>query len=248
MIKNIKLQFNNPLFAELPLLPDEGSGIKNILSVKAHISLKKAGDMYCGNTDNRKKYFEMLKIDYERVSGINQVHSKDIKIVESKKLGQDIPGDGLITGNRNAVLSVTVADCIPLCLYDKKSNAFGVLHSGWRGTGIAGNAIELFCNNFNSKPEDIYVTIGPGIGSCCYNVSENLYVQFKNQYGSDVVSKKENKYYIDLKRANIKILTRYDIKNITLIEDCTFCNKLLSSYRRDGEDKFKRMAVSISSF
>jgi polyphenol oxidase len=237
MIKKINLVYKNKYYAELSL--DSVSGLK------AFVSLKESGDMFSGNHENRRKYFNMLNVDYERVSGICQIHSQDIKIVKSKKLGPELQGDGLITENKDAVLSATVADCVPVCIYDNKQDVFGVLHSGWRGTGIAGRAVEILIQDYCSKTEDIYITIGPGIRGCCYNVSEELYEDFKKEYGSDVTGKRENKYYIDLIKANISLLKRYGIDNITIIKDCTFCNKLLSSYRRDGAENFKRMAVSI---
>jgi YfiH family protein len=241
MIKKANLVFDNPYFSELPLFKKSGSGIK------AFISLKESGDMFSGNTENRKKYFRKLKVDYERVSGIRQVHSKDIRIVKDTRLGPYIKGDGLITENRNAVLSVSVADCIPVCIYDSALDIFGVLHSGWRGTGIAGKAVEFLIKNYNSNPENIFMTIGPGIRGCCYEVSEELYMSFGNEYGGDAVNIKRNKYYVDLIEANLSLLKRYNIKNITVIEDCTFCSKLLSSYRRDGAENFCRMTVCIGN-
>ncbi len=265
MIKIIKLKIENEYFAELPLITDneeprnrapgysgcqnkKNPGIEISSGIKAFISLKNAGDMHIENQEVRKKYFAMHEIEYGRVSGLHQVHSKDIKIVTDKSYGYNDKGDGLITSNKQAVLAVTVADCIPICLYDKGTGVFGVLHSGWRGTGIIENAVNLLKEKYNSKPENIFITIGPGIGSCCYEVSKDLYDKFTTVYGKNTVSIINDKYFIDLKQVNINLLKQFNIENITVIEDCTFCNNLLSSLRRDGKDNFIRMNVSIGMF
>ncbi len=247
MIKKYKLKINNKYFAELPLFPKKlNSDTKP--RIKAFISLKKSGDMHIENIEERVNYFAKLSIAYSRVSGLKQLHSKDIKIVTNKTFGPGDKGDGLITANKQAVLAVTVADCIPICIYDKETGVFAILHSGWRGTGIIDNAIKLMKEKYKSKPTNIYITIGPGIGSCCYEVSKDLYEQFKMVYGKNTVRMKENQYYMDLKQANINLLKKFNIENITVIEDCTFCNNLLSSFRRDGKDDFIRMNVSIGYF
>ena len=49
----------------------------------------------------------------------------------------------MITKNPSLMPVVTVADCMPLYLYDSVSGVFGVVHSGWKGTGIIGEALNL---------------------------------------------------------------------------------------------------------
>ena len=61
---------------------------------------------------------------------------------------------------------------LPIFLVDPVTGAFGLVHSGWKGTGIVHAALESMMAAFGTDPRDVSVTIGPGIGPCCYRVPE----------------------------------------------------------------------------
>lgn len=133
----------------------------------------------------RREFLAALQIRAEQVAVAGQVHGKCVQRVASKSLPRDPkrPGqslytetDGLITDEWNLPLLVTAADCPPVFLFDPKTPAIGIVHSGWRGTWarIAPEAIEAMKDQFGSKPKNIVAAVGPGIGSCCYEVGEDL--------------------------------------------------------------------------
>jgi len=84
-----------------------------------------------------------------------------------------------------------------------------------------------------SKVGDIKVAIGPAIGTCCYEVSDNIASRYKSNFGSSVV----DSFKINLMRANYISLLRTGLlpSNIDRGFFCTSCqsNKFWS-YRRDG--------------
>ena len=84
--------------------------------------------------------------------------------------------DAIITRQRNISLALSSADCVPVMLYDPVQDAIGIAHAGWRGTarGIVFATIDAMRERFGSQPEDIYAGIGPSIGPCCYEVSEEV--------------------------------------------------------------------------
>lgn len=84
--------------------------------------------------------------------------------------------DALITRKRGVALALSTADCVPLLFYDPVTEAIGVAHAGWRGTarGIAAITVETLQKQFGSDPANIYAGIGPSIGPCCYEVSEEV--------------------------------------------------------------------------
>jgi YfiH family protein len=84
--------------------------------------------------------------------------------------------DAIITRKRGVTLAMSSADCVPILLYDPMQRAIGLAHAGWRGTarGIAAITINAMREQFDSRPEDIYAGIGPSIGPCCYEVSEDV--------------------------------------------------------------------------
>lgn len=95
--------------------------------------------------------------------------------------------DALITRKRGVALAISTADCVPLLFYDPVSEAIGVAHAGWRGTarGIAAATVAALCEQFGARPADLYVGIGPSIGPCCYEVSEEVKELFLGQRAFD---------------------------------------------------------------
>ena len=71
--------------------------------------------------------------------------------------------------------------------YDPVERALGLAHAGWRGTahGIAAITIDAMGEQFGSNPNNIRVGIGPSIGSCCYEVSQEVRCYFMGQQEFD---------------------------------------------------------------
>jgi YfiH family protein len=80
--------------------------------------------------------------------------------------------DGHATGAGGILLTVTVADCIPVYLVDPVQRAIALLHSGWRGTaaGILKVGIETLVEAVGSSPADLIMHCGVGICGDCYEV------------------------------------------------------------------------------
>jgi hypothetical protein len=155
-----------------------------------------------------------------------------------------IEADGLITNRGDAILAVSVADCLPIYMVDGEHRAFALLHSGWRGTGIVARALERMEREYGSRPSQIVVSIGPGIGPCCYRVEEERYLEFQDRFGANSVRKREGARFLDLAAANIGLLTDCGVKVIRVCRDCTACTPQLCSYRRDGPE-FGHMLACI---
>ncbi len=109
---------------------------------------------------------------------LRQVHGADV-VVRRRGVAPaaGIPqADIAISDDPDLVLVVQVADCVPLLLADRRTGAVAVAHAGWRGTaaGVAGLAVRALGESFGSRPEDVVVAIGPSIGSCCYQVGDEV--------------------------------------------------------------------------
>lgn len=234
-------------YVELPFVASGGKAIRS------YLTLKKSGDMSFqkrGKYAHRRNFFKKIKAEESRIYCLTQKHTRDVVIIEDRPPHEyySREADGLVTSNEKAVLSVTVADCLPIFLADDTKGVFGLVHSGWKGTGIVLNAVKKLEQHFNCLKNDLRILIGPGIGVCCYNVERERYTMFKRAYGSQSVRREGGDYYIDLRKANLSLLHDYGIKNITSIRDCTCCNPLFGSYRREGEEKFNRMLACIGFF
>ncbi|HOV37191.1 MAG TPA: polyphenol oxidase family protein [Spirochaetales bacterium] len=206
-----------------------------------YLSLAKAGDMKLGRplsrnvTEAVEEIFPGKQFYYGK-----QEHTRLVRIVtEAYEPGQI--GDGFLTQDPRIVLGVTVADCLPIFLWDPQQNVRGLLHSGWKGTGILNEAIRLMKETFNTDPKDLYVLFGPCIGVCCYRVPEERGKFFQKQFGKSSVQIRDGYWYLNLVGANQYIAERYGIHTIALTGLCTSCDRRFSSFRRQGPDSYTRM-------
>src|SRR5208282_55516 len=124
--------------------------------------------------------------------------------------------DGMITDRPDAVLSATVADCLPIFLRDTVNGAFGLVHSGWKGTGIVISALRAMHDKYGTPAADVAVTIGPGIGPCCYHVPEERAELFSRQFGgAALVRNHDGTPSLDLREANLGLLRDAGVEAVT---------------------------------
>ena len=170
-----------------------------------------------------------------------QTHSKNCKII--KDAGYFENTDGLITTNDNLILSLSVADCCPVYIYDNKLKIKGLIHSGWKGTvnEISIVALQKF-KELGSDFSNLKIFLGPSIGSCCYEVQNDVAELFNNNCKVNING---NKFKINLKKQIQQDLIRVGItkKQILLSEICTFENDYCESYRRDKESSGRMIAL-----
>jgi polyphenol oxidase len=95
--------------------------------------------------------------------------------------------DALITRHCGVALAMSSADCVPLMFYDPVERVIAIVHAGWRGTarGIAAITIHAMGEQFGCNPKNIRAGIGPSIGPCCYEVSEEVRCYFMGQQEFD---------------------------------------------------------------
>ncbi len=112
---------------------------------------------------NRKIFFDKLGISENQVSYQRQIHSIKSNRVEQFAFYRD--SDALYTNRKNNFLAVSIADCIPVFLFEKKKKIVAAIHSGWKGTlnRITTLTIEKIITEFAADVKNILAYIGPGI-------------------------------------------------------------------------------------
>jgi copper oxidase (laccase) domain-containing protein len=124
----------------------------------------------------------------------------------------------------------------------------GILHGGWRGIaeGIVERGVEKLLDLTKCLPAEVFLKVGPSIGSCCFEVGEKSVECFEKYL--KVIEIRGGKKYIDLRRVVRQIALR-----IGLLEDridvdceCTAClSKRYFSFRRDKPKKVQAMIAGI---
>lgn len=232
------------------------------------LTLASAGPMKLGvNDDNRSRAFRSCGISPAAVVALSQIHSRVVRVADRADLFADHPeGDGLLAIHEDVVLSVTVADCMPIYVFDPVTSCFGVLHSGWKGTGIVRSALELAGDEWGAKPENFRVVLGPHIRSCCYTVDAERAELFTRLYGPSCVAARaagdgdgaedgELKAALDkwpfrlsLAEANRSLCRSLGVRdeNILDVGHCTACDAEYGSSRREGSSAFTHMLAFVA--
>ena len=223
-----------------------GSQVAGGRSISAGFSTIHAGDLALNHDKARNRLFGHLGIAGSRIFSLIQSHGRTVHVYDcnSEVVGN---GDSAVTSVQSAVLSITVADCLPIFLYDATKHVFAIAHSGWKGTGIATHVVDTMVREFQSKQSEIDVLIGPGIGDCCYNVPESR-ARYMEKFGEGVAIARDGEFYLSLQNANINLLKKHGIVKISVIDHCTSCSGFLGSYRRQGPESFTRMVAVIGYF
>jgi len=94
-----------------------------------------------------------------------QVHGREIAVVD-ERTPAPVPGvDGLITASPEVCLGVYVADCCAVYLVEPEKRVIGLLHSGRKGSelGITTAAIDRMRTEFGCDPAKIVVQLSPCI-------------------------------------------------------------------------------------
>jgi YfiH family protein len=106
----------------------------------------------------------------------NQVHGIDVMDLNSGRGWIYVDGvDGWISTSPGFLLTVTLADCIPVYLLAPR-RGIALLHAGWRGTagGILERGIAGLSAAAKTSPNDILMHCGVGICGPCYEVGAEV--------------------------------------------------------------------------
>jgi len=172
-----------------------------------------------------------------RAATVRQIHSNRVTVArEPGELGE---GDALITNLPGVALAIRTADCLPILLADPANHAVAAVHAGWRGTvgEILGETLKVMSQEYGTISGNVVIAIGPGIGSCCYEVGPDVAGQFSAWF-PEFRSLAHSPVKLDLAEANIRQMRRNGgISGQT--DSSGLCTRCLAedfhSYRRDGE-------------
>jgi polyphenol oxidase len=192
---------------------------------------------------NRQIFYDAVKISKENIAFQSQIHSATVKIADTPGIYSDC--DALITDKKNIFLTVSIADCVPIFLYDRVNHVVAAIHSGWQGSSkkIVLKTIDQMSIKYGTNSENIFAHIGYSAGACCYEVGSDVAEIFGEGF---IIPKSADKFHLDLKKFNKNLLFSAGVpdKQIEVSKFCTICNpNFLHSYRRDGKKSGRMMGI-----
>lgn len=185
---------------------------------------------------NRKNFLVSHGIETNQIVSARLCHGTHIITVSESNGGQVIENtDGLSTNRQNIFLAVTVADCVPIYLYDPIHHAVAVAHAGWKGmvAGMPTAMIQHLQQTYGTKPSEVLAGIGPCIQVCHFEVGLEVAKKFGAWPAARIM--KSGHEYIDLPAVATAMLTSAGVPRKNIISDgrCTMEDQNLYSFRRD---------------
>lgn len=194
--------------------------------------------------ENRIRFFEDLGFTEGQVVGSFQIHEDRILTAHEPKQYQDY--DAVISTEKNLLITVTIADCVPILIYDSKNKAIAAIHAGWRGTDaeIIRKTLAKMNYKYGTLGQDCFAYIGTCIDECSFEVGKVVAQKFEDKFKR--WDDEKQKYFVDLKKANEAQLLDFGIP-ISQIEISPFSTVLNNedyfSYRKEDGKTGRMLAV-----
>ena len=199
--------------------------------------------------ENRARLARILHLTPDDLVRVHLVHG-----AQAEKVGREHKGsmirhrDALMTDEPGVPLFMTFADCIPVIIFDPIHRAVALVHAGWRGTaaGITMRTIAQMQQTYGSRPEDLVVALGPGIGRCHYEVGMDVIEAFDVfGRGPVVFEKKGRRYFLDLVETNAQQAAMMHVPTVLKSGYCTACHPDLFFSHRGEKGKTGRFGVIV---
>jgi YfiH family protein len=146
----------------------------------------------------------------------NQVHGVETMQIDAGAGWIQMEGiDGWITTTPGILLTVTIADCVPVYLV-APGRGVALLHAGWRGTAgeILRRGLERLRSAVGSRT-DIVMHCGVGICGDCYEVGSEVML------GCGVATTGAGPWYLDLRSRLAEQAAALGLKQVTTSSWCS---------------------------
>jgi YfiH family protein len=150
---------------------------------------------------NRRRFLTQIDAPGFALASLRQIHSALAFVVARDGAGQlkyrpsgvaladraatgPPAGDGLMTAEAGILLTVRIADCLPVLLVDTERRVVAAVHAGWRGAlaRVIEKAVGDMRRVFGSDPRRLIAALGPSIRACCYEVGEEVVEAFHGRF------------------------------------------------------------------
>jgi len=170
-----------------------------------------------GEVMTRWQAFQRAVPGFSSVVLGNQVHGTEVATAVAPVGWVRVEGvDGWVTTDQGVLLTVTVADCIPVYLV-VPGKGVALLHAGWRGTagGILSRGLERLLSVSKASPPDIVMHCGVGICGDCYEVGSEVMA------GCGAPAPGAGPWHLDLRDALRDQAARLGVERVTVSSHCS---------------------------
>jgi YfiH family protein len=190
---------------------------------------------------NRAAVATDLGLDPAALRFMNQVHGDHVEVVgpdhartDSGSEGDEPGVDGLVTDRTGVVLSVLVADCVPVLLADPAAGVVAAVHAGRPGlrAGVVERALDRM-SELGARPSATTAWLGPAVCPRCYEVPEAMRADVASQVPASWSTSRTGTPALDLRAGLAAVLAASGV-DVVPVGPCTAESPDHFSYRRDG--------------
>lgn len=195
--------FRTPaIFSEYPhLVAAESTRHGGVSPVPWHsLNLgKNTADAAENTAENRRRFCAALGFSPEQLAWSKQVHGAEVLVATAPGGAEGF--DALATQTPGVLLSVSVADCTPVLVFDPVHRAVAAIHAGWRGAAadIVGKTLRTMAEAFGTRGADCMAYVGTCIDECSFEVGAEVAAEFDPAFKR--YDPERNRFFVDLKKA-----------------------------------------------
>ncbi len=185
---------------------------------------------------NRKRLKKALNLPSDPI-WLKQVHGTRVAEVARDTSGTIPQADAAVTRDRDCVLAVMTADCLPVVLSSPQHQVVAAVHGGWRG--LANDILQNAIIAMDCPPSSVYAWLGPAIGPDKFEVGDDVFNAFvaKDWQMAECFKARENqKFMADIYAIARRSLSTLGVEHISGGTHCTYSeSNTFYSYRRESK-------------
>ena len=187
---------------------------------------------------NFRRLRQTIHCEAHALLTVRQVHGCGVLDV-TPETSAPAEADAMVTDQRQALLAIRVADCVPILLATEDGRAVAAIHAGWRGlvAGVIARTVAHLAQRSDARPETLRGAVGPAIGLDRFEVGHEVAQAFVDAgLGAAVSAEHGHKPHVHLGGAAMHQLKAAGLCGTHLDETdrCTFRDAAeFFSHRRD---------------
>jgi YfiH family protein len=133
---------------------------------------------------------------------VHQVHGATmVRAAVGRSFDKAARADAIVGSDPGKILSVRVADCVPILLAAEDGKTVAAVHAGWRG--VVAGAVTAALAQLNGDAGKCFAAIGPCIGGDAFEVGPEVLAEFVAAFDGDapIVRRVGEKGHVDLREA-----------------------------------------------
>ena len=165
---------------------------------------------------------------------MRQVHGARVAVVDSATSAEP-EADAVVTRTPGLVLTVLVADCTPVLLWDRRARCVAAVHVGRRGlaAGVLPAAVEVMSRQ-GARADRIAAVVGPGICAEHYEVPAGMKADVAARVPAAGAATSAGAPALDIRAGVLDQLHTAGLRQWVVMPQCTVETADFFSYRRDG--------------